>query len=141
MGEGTKTEGTLRLVALGGLGEFGLNAMVLEWEGHRLLLDAGVLFPSAEMPGIDAIVPDFAYLKSRPESLHGVVLTHGHEDHIGALAFALKAAPAPVYGSRLTLGFARRRLQERGMTAELRALVPGKPVELGPFRLHPIRVA
>ena len=141
MREATKTEGALRLIPLGGLGEFGLNAMVLEWEGHCLLLDAGVLFPSAEMPGIDAIVPDFAYLKDRPESLHGVVLTHGHEDHIGALAFALKAATAPVYGSRLTLGFARRRLQERGMTADLRTLVPGTPVEVGPFRLHPIRVA
>ena len=141
MGEAAKTEGALRLIALGGLGEFGLNAMVLEWEGHRLLLDAGVLFPSAEMPGIDAIVPDFAYLKDRPESLHGVLLTHGHEDHIGALAFALKAAVAPVYGSPLTLGFARRRLQERGMTADFRALVPGTPVSVGPFRIHPIRVA
>ena len=141
MREATKTEGALRLISLGGLGEFGLNAMVLEWEGHRLLLDAGVLFPSAEMLGIDAIVPDFAYLKDRPESLHGIVLTHGHEDHIGALAFALKAAPAPVYGSRLTLGFARQRLRERGMAAELRTLVPGMPAEVGPFRLHPIRVA
>lgn len=141
MGEARKTEGALRLIPLGGLGEFGLNAMVLEWEEHRLLLDAGVLFPSAEMPGIDAIVPDFARLKDRPESLRGIVLTHGHEDHIGALAFALKAATAPVYGSRLTLGFARRRLQERGMSADFRALVPGSPVELGPFRLHPIRVA
>jgi ribonuclease J len=141
MDEARKAEGGLRLIPLGGLGEFGLNAMVLEWEGHRLLLDAGVLFPSAEMPGIDAIVPDFAYLKDRPESLHGVVLTHGHEDHIGALAFALKAARAPVYGSRLTLGFARRRLQERGMTAELHTLVPGTPAAVGPFRLHPIRVA
>ena len=141
MGEAAKTEGALRLIPLGGLGEFGLNAMVLEWEGHRLLLDAGVLFPSAEMPGIDAIVPDFAYLKDRPESLLGVLLTHGHEDHIGALAFALKAAAAPVYGSPLTLGFARRRLQERGMTADFRALVPGTPVAVGPFRIHPIRVA
>jgi len=141
MQEATTTESVLRLIPLGGLGEFGLNAMVLEWEGHRLLLDAGMLFPSADMPGIDAIVPDFAYLSAGAGQLHGVVLTHGHEDHIGALAFALKAAPAPVYGSPLTLGFARRRLQERGMTADLRPLVPGTPVEVGPFRLHPIRVA
>src|SRR5262249_24182159 len=107
----------------------------------RLLLDAGVLFPGAEMLGIDAIVPDFAYLKDRPDALHGIVHTHGHEDHIGALAFALRAASAPVYGSRLTLGFARRRLQDRGMTADLRTLVPGQPTTWGPFRLHPIRVA
>jgi ribonuclease J len=141
MHEATTAEGALRLIPLGGLGEFGLNAMVLEWEGHRLLLDAGMLFPSAEMPGIDAIVPDFAYLGAGREHFHGIVLTHGHEDHIGALAFALKAAPSPVYGSRLTLGFARRRLQERGMTADLRVLVPGAPVAVGPFRINPIRVA
>jgi ribonuclease J len=131
----------VRLVPLGGLGEFGLNALVLEWQDHLLLIDAGVLFPPAEMPGVDSIVPDFAYLSERAGRLHGILLTHGHEDHIGALSFALAAAPAPVYGSRLTLGFARKRLQERGVPAELRTLVPGQPVEIGPFRVHPIRVA
>jgi ribonuclease J len=131
----------LRLIPLGGLGEFGLNAMVLEWEDQLLLLDAGMLFPGVEMPGIDAIVPDFAYLAERRDRLRGIVLTHGHEDHIGALAFALRAAAAPVYGSRLTLGFARRRLRERGVSAELREIAPGTPVEIGPFRLHAIRVA
>ena len=131
----------LRLVPLGGLGEFGLNAMVVEWQGHLLLVDAGVMFPSAEMPGVDSVVPDFQYLAQRAASLHGILLTHGHEDHIGALAFALAAAPAPVYGSRLTLGFARRRLQDRGVGADLRTLTPGQPVALGPFRIHPIRVA
>jgi ribonuclease J len=135
------SERAVKLVPLGGLGEFGMNAMVLEWEGHLLLVDAGVLFPSAEMPGIDMIVPDFQYVAERRAKLEGIVLTHGHEDHIGALAFALRAAPAPVYGSRLTLGFARRRLQERGITGDLRTLTPGMPIEVGPFRLHPIRVA
>jgi ribonuclease J len=141
MDESRSTDEALRLIPLGGLGEFGLNAMVLECAGHLLLLDAGMLFPSAEMPGIDSIVPDFAFLQARRDRLHGIVLTHGHEDHIGALAFALKAAEAPVFGSRLTLGFARRRLQERGMTADFRSLVPGTPAEAGPFRLNPIRVA
>lgn len=131
----------VRLIPLGGLGEFGLNALVLEWEDHLLLVDAGMLFPSAEMPGVDSIVPDFEYLAERRERVRGILLTHGHEDHIGALSYALAAAPAPVYGSRLTLGFARRRLQERGVNAELRALRPGEPVEVGPFRVHPIRVA
>jgi ribonuclease J len=131
----------LRLVPLGGLGEFGLNALVLECEGHLLLLDAGMLFPPAEMPGIDSIVPDFAYLSEHAANVHGILLTHGHEDHIGALSFALQAAPAPVYGSRLTLGFARMRLQERGVSADLRILTPGEAVEIGPFRVHPIRVA
>jgi ribonuclease J len=131
----------LRLVPLGGLGEFGLNAMVIEWQDHSLLVDAGVMFPSAEMPGVDSVVPDFQYLAQRASRLRGILLTHGHEDHIGALSFALAAAPAPVYGSRLTLGFARRRLQDRGVSADLRTLTPGQPVELGPFRIHPIRVA
>src|SRR3990172_8297769 len=131
----------VRLVQLGGLGEFGLNAMVLEWREHRLLIDAGVMFASAELPGVDLIVPDFAYLAQEPGTLHGVLLTHGHEDHIGALSFALQAAPAPVYGSRLTLGFARHRLKERGVDADMRTLPPGVAVEVGPFRVHPIRVA
>jgi len=131
----------LRLIPLGGLGEFGLNALVVEWQGHLLLVDAGVLFPGAEMLGVDSIVPDFQYLAERREQMHGIVLTHGHEDHIGALSFALEAAPAPVYGSALTLGFAARRLRERGISADLRTVLPGSPVELGPFRLHPIRVA
>jgi ribonuclease J len=133
--------GGLRLVPLGGLGEFGLNALVLEWEGQLLLVDAGVMFPSAEMPGVDSIVPDFEYLAERRDALKAILLTHGHEDHIGALPFALQAARAPVYGSRLTLGFVNRRLKEQEVSAELRTLTPGQPVEIGPFRVHPIRVA
>jgi ribonuclease J len=130
----------VRLIPLGGLGEFGLNAMVLEWQDHLLLIDAGVMFPSESL-GVDSIVPDFEYVRQRADRLRGIVLTHGHEDHIGALAFALQAAPAPVFGSRLALGFARERLAERDETADLRELSPGQPVEAGPFRLHPIRVA
>jgi ribonuclease J len=131
----------LRLIPFGGLGEFGLNALALEWDEHILLLDAGVLFPPADLPGVDSVVPDFEYLKQRAQNVRAVLLTHGHEDHIGALSFALQAAPAPVYGSRLTLGFARRRLQERRVQADLRTLTPGEAVEVGPFRVHPIRVA
>src|SRR5262249_11771392 len=131
----------LRLVALGGLGEFGLNALLLECEDDRLLVDAGALFATSDLPGVDSVVPDFRYLADRRESLRGIVLTHGHEDHIGALAFALQAAPAPVYGSALTLGFVRRRLLERGLEADLRLLTPGQPVEIGRLRVHPIRVA
>jgi ribonuclease J len=134
--------GALRLVALGGLGEFGLNALVLEWGEECLLVDAGALFATSELPGVDSVVPDFKYLAQRRGSVRAILLTHGHEDHIGALAFALQAAPeAPVFGSRLTLGFVRRRLRERGLEADLRLLVPGEAVELGAFRVHPIRVA
>jgi len=135
------SEHGLRLIPLGGLGEFGLNALVLECAGRLLLIDAGLMFPGAEMLGVDSIVPDFQYLAERKDALEGIVLTHGHEDHIGALSFALQAAPAPVFGSRLTLGFTRRRLRERGATADLRTLTPGQPIECGPFRIHPIHVA
>jgi ribonuclease J len=135
------TDEPVRLIPLGGLGEFGLNALVITHGEDSLLLDAGMLFPPAEMPGIDSIVPDFHYLAERASGLRGILLTHGHEDHIGALSFALEAAPAPVYGSRLTLGFVRARLSERGVKADLRVLTPGVPVEIGPFRVHPIRVA
>jgi ribonuclease J len=138
---GEQSASSVRLIPLGGLGEFGLNALVLEWQDHLLLVDAGALFPNSEMPGVDSIVPDFEYLAARRDRLRAILLTHGHEDHIGALSFALQAAPAPVYGSRLTLAFARQRLRERGVDADLRTLTPGAPVEVGPFRVHPIRVA
>src|SRR5262245_57623781 len=132
----------VRLMPLGGLGEFGLNSLLIDCEGERLLLDAGLMFAGAEMPGIDSIVPDFEALRSGGAgTLHGVLLTHGHEDHIGALSFALQARPAPVYGTPLTLGLVARRLRERGQAAELRTLTPGRALELGPFRVHPIRVA
>jgi ribonuclease J len=139
--EGLNPDLPLRLVPLGGLGEFGLNAMVLEWGERLLLVDAGVMFASADLPGVDSIVPDFQYLADRRDRLEGIVLTHGHEDHIGALSVALDAAAAPVFGSRLTLGFAERRLRERGVDADLRTLTPGQPLQVGPFRLNPIRVA
>jgi ribonuclease J len=99
------------------------------------------MFAGAELPGVDQIVPDFDYLRQRRDALRGILLTHGHEDHIGAVGFALDAAPAPVYASRLTLGLLRRRLEERGNRPELVTLEPGRAVEIGPFRVHPIRVA
>src|SRR5262245_47855759 len=139
--EQASSELNVRFLPLGGLGEFGLNSLVLDWAGHLLLIDAGMMFPSAELPGVDSIVPDFQFLADRPQALEAILLTHGHEDHIGALPFALQAARAPVYGSRLTLGFAKRRLRERGVEADLRTLVAGVAVEIGPFRVHPIRVA
>lgn len=136
-GEGPR----LRVVPLGGLGEFGLNSLVLDCEGELLLVDTGLMFAPAEMPGVDSVVPDYGWLAERRDRLHGVLLTHGHEDHIGALPFALQAAPAPVYGAPFTLGLARRRLREREVEGDLRALRPGQSVELGPFRVHALRVA
>ena len=134
-------EGSLRLVSFGGLGEFGLNALALEYSGRLLLVDAGMMVPSAELPGVDMVVPDFQYLAEHADRVEGIVLTHGHEDHIGALAHAVTAAPAPVFGGRLTLGLAQRRLRERAVSADLRPVVPGQVIERGPFRIHPVSVA
>jgi ribonuclease J len=134
-------EGSLRLVAFGGLGEFGLNALAIECSGRLLVVDAGLMIPPAELPGVDMVVPDFRYLAERADCVEGIVLTHGHEDHIGALPHALAAAPAPVYGGKLTLCLAQRRLRERSIAADLRPIAAGQVIERGPFRIHPIRVA
>jgi ribonuclease J len=131
----------IRFIPLGGLGEFGLNSFALECAGRILLIDAGLMFPHADLPGVDSIVPDFSYLAERKDAVEAIVLTHGHEDHIGALSFALAAAPAPVYGTPLTLGLARRRLRERGMSVDARPIAPNQPVAIGPFVLHPIAAA
>src|SRR5512145_2037676 len=131
----------IRLIPLGGLGEFGLNSLVVEWNEELLLVDAGILFPGTDLPGVDSVVPDFAYLAERKGALRGIVLTHGHEDHIGALGWALEAAPAPVYATPLTMRLAKRRLVERGITAKTHHLLPGVMEQIGPFRVHPVRVA
>ena len=94
LGEAEETR-PIRLVPLGGLGEFGLNALVLEWEDELLLIDAGMLFPPADLPGVDFIVPDFDYLAQRRDKLRAILLTHGHEDHIGAVSFLLKEHDIP----------------------------------------------
>jgi len=138
---GVESDRRLRIVPLGGLGEFGLNALVVEWGEDAILVDAGAMVPASELAGVDSIAPDFSYLRRPGLKLHGVFLTHGHDDHVAALAFALRAQAAPVWGTRLTLGLARHRLRERGASADLRPLSAGESVEAGPFRVHGIRVA
>jgi ribonuclease J len=108
-------EGELRLIPIGGLGEFGMNAMVVHLKGRILLVDCGQLFPGDDQPGIDRIVPDFAYLEAFPDQIEGVVLTHGHEDHIGALPYFLRQWPVPVYGTAFTLALVRTKLKEEGL--------------------------
>ncbi|RYZ38966.1 MAG: MBL fold metallo-hydrolase, partial [Myxococcaceae bacterium] len=121
----------LHVIPLGGLGEIGLNAMVLACRGELLLIDAGLMFPSAGMPGVDIIVPDFTHLKRNAAQFKGVVLTHGHEDHIGALPYLLDELPVPVYGTRFTLALARNRLEELGVEADLREIEPRSPFKVG----------
>ncbi len=130
----------MRVAALGGLGEIGLNAMVFEHEGRRLLVDCGLMFPRGDVPGVEVVYPDFSYLFSEPETLDGVVLTHAHEDHVGALTALLRRAPAPVYATRFTLGVAKHRVDEGGISADLRELGVREPTRIGPFTVEALRV-
>ncbi|RKI42697.1 ribonuclease J, partial [Corallococcus sp. AB049A] len=121
----------LHVIPLGGLGEIGLNAMVLACRGEMLLIDAGLMFPSSGMPGVDIIVPDFTHLQRNAAQVKGVLLTHGHEDHIGALPYLLGELPVPIYGTRFTLALARNRLEELGVKADLREIEPRTPFPVG----------
>lgn len=127
--------GTVRLVALGGLGEIGMNYLAIEQDDGILLVDCGVTFPSSDL-GIDIYHPRFDYLLARSDRVLGVVLTHGHEDHVGALPYLLGAFDIPVHGPPHALELARQRLYEHGFTAGELEVVPtqvGKPFDMGSF--------
>ncbi len=126
--------GALRVVALGGLGEIGRNMTVFEFGGRLLLVDCGVLFPEDNQPGVDLILPDFGPIADRWQDVEAVVLTHGHEDHIGALPYLLRHRPdIPVLGSRLTLAFVEAKMREHRITPRLTAASDRERVTLGPF--------
>ncbi len=135
--------GALRVLPLGGLGEIGKNMTVVEYDGVIVVVDCGLRFPTAEMLGIDLVLPDFAYLRERAEQIEAFVITHGHEDHLGALPWVLRelertgAEPPPVYGGALTMAMARSKLDEHRLRAiELEDLDCGEELELGPFVLE-----
>ena len=130
------------IIPLGGLGEFGLNMMVYETENDIIVIDTGFMLPNAEMPGVDLIFPDIHYLVERKEKVRAILLTHGHEDHIGALAYVLQQLDAPVYGTQLTLAIASGRLKEYGVLskASLNAIAPGDSISLGDFSAEFIHV-
>ena len=136
------TEPAVRLIPLGGLGEIGLNMMLVESGDDIVAVDCGLLFPDDEMPGVDYVIPDFTYLRENRERFRAVVLTHGHEDHIGALSYLLREFDVPVYGTPLTLAIARHRLQELGVLdrANLRSYEAGDEIRAGGFVVTPIRV-
>ncbi len=137
------TEPAVRLIPLGGLGEIGLNMMLLECGDDLIAVDCGLMFPDAdELPGVDYVIPDFSYAVAKRAGFRAVFLTHGHEDHIGALPYLLREARVPVYGTPLTLALVADRLREHGLLegADLRPLRPRDRVETGPFRIQPIRV-
>ena len=132
----------LRIIPLGGLGEFGLNMMLLEYGESAIAIDCGLMFPGAELLGIDLVIPDVSYLVEKKKRLQGIVLTHAHEDHIGALPYILRQLAVPIFGTRLTLGLLRNKLREHDLdrTADLREITAGHAWELGPFKLEGIRV-
>lgn len=134
--------GALRVVALGGLGEFGLNMMILEYDEAILAVDCGSMFPGADLLGIDLVIPDVSYLLERRKKILGIVLTHAHEDHLGALPYVLKQISVPVFGTPLTLGLLRNKLKEHGLedAADLKEIAAGRPWALGPFTVEGIRV-
>ncbi|HEY3585609.1 MAG TPA: ribonuclease J [Myxococcaceae bacterium] len=132
----------LRIIPLGGLGEIGLNSMVFECQDQLLLVDAGLLFPPPELPGVELIIPDFGYLRDAAAQLGAVLLTHAHEDHIGALPFLLRERSVPVYGTRLTLALVAERLDQMDVRADLREILPGEPFRPTPaFEVEAFRVA
>ena len=134
--------GKLHIVPLGGLGEFGMNCMAIRWGDDIIVIDAGLMFPEAELLGVDIVVPDISYLLENREHVRAIILTHGHEDHIGALPSVLTDLNVPVYGTEFTLAYVENKLEEHGLLdeADLIEIEPGKRFTIGPFTVNPIRV-
>ena len=131
----------LQVIPLGGLGEIGKNMTVIRYGDEMIVIDAGLMFPENDMLGVDLVIPDFNYLLENQECLKAIVLTHGHEDHIGALPYILKKISVPVYGTKLTLGILEGRLKENGVdSGNLHAVMPGEIIMLGCFSVGFIRV-
>lgn len=130
----------LRVIPLGGLGEIGINLMVYEYGDASIAVDCGMMFPDAATLGVDVIVPDMTYVFENAPRFKGIFLTHGHEDHIGALPFLLERVALPVYGLPLTLGFVAAKLGEFGIDADLRPIRPRESIEAGPMKIEAIRV-
>ncbi len=132
----------LDIIALGGLEEIGLNCTVFRYGDALLVVDAGLMFPEEDMPGVDFVIPDFSYLIDNRQSIKALILTHGHEDHTGAVPFLLKelSVQVPIYGTALTLGLLRQKLIEHGIQADLKVVKPRDSVNIGPFEVEFIRV-
>lgn len=131
----------LKIIPLGGLEEIGKNITVFEYGNDIIVLDCGMAFPDEGMPGVDIVIPDFSYLEKNKEKIRAVVLTHGHEDHIGALPYFLSKINVPVYGTRLTIGLVQNKLKEHGLDriVKLHSILPGNTLKLGEFRVEFIR--
>jgi ribonuclease J len=134
--------GKLHLVPLGGLGEFGMNCMAVRWGDDIFVIDAGLMFPESELLGVDIVVPDITYLLNHRDKVRGIVLTHGHEDHIGGLPWILSELKVPVFGTEFTLALVENKLEEHKLLdeADLREISPGTRFSIGPFTINPIQV-
>jgi len=130
-------DSNLKIIPLGGLGEIGRNMMIYEYEDAAIIVDCGTMFPDNDMLGIDYIIPDFHYLRSRKEKIRGIIFTHGHEDHIGGIHHLLEEINAPIYGTPLTLGLVKVKLARRNMldSATLKTVHAGDRIKLGPFKI------
>src|SRR5689334_1726592 len=134
--------GKLHVVPLGGLGEFGMNCMAVRWGDDIVVIDAGLMFPEAELLGVDIVVPEISYLTENRQHVRGIVLTHGHEDHIGALPWILSELNVPVWGTEFTLAYVEDKLEEHELlnNADLREIRAGERFRVGAFTIHPIQV-
>jgi ribonuclease J len=132
----------LQIIPLGGLGEFGMNMTAIRYAGDIILIDCGMMFPDAELLGVDLVMPDLTFLKENQQSIRALILTHGHEDHIGAVPYLLSEIDVPVYGADFTLALVERRLEEYELEREPRfvKIKPKQIVEIGPFKVEFIRV-
>jgi ribonuclease J len=132
----------MEIIPLGGLGEFGMNMMAIRYRDDILIVDAGLMFPRDDLLGVDLVIPDFAYLLENRDKVRAIIVTHGHEDHIGALTYLLKELPIPVYGTRLTLGFARGRLAENRVLeqAQLNYVEPRSTLDFGDLHVEILSV-
>jgi ribonuclease J len=132
-----------KIIPLGGLGEIGLNMMLFEYADHLLIVDAGLMFPEDYMLGVDYVIPDMEFIRQNKSRISGVLLTHAHEDHIGALPYLLREISVPVFGTPFTLGMVRHKLDEHGLlpSVSLAEVLPGQELKLGPFEIELIRVS
>ena len=138
----SKSPQSLTAIPLGGLGEFGMNMMVFRLGDDIIVIDAGMMFPESELLGVDLVIPDISYLKQNRAKVRAIVLTHGHEDHIGALPYILRDLNVPVYGTRFTLALVKKRLEEAGLldSTTLREVMPGRTIEIGPYEIEFVSV-
>ena len=132
----------VKVMLLGGLHEIGKNLTVIEYEDHMIIIDCGLAFPDDDMLGVDLVIPDITYLEKNSEKIHGVLITHGHEDHIGAIPYLLRSINVPIYGTPLTLGILKRKLEEASLLkkADLRPVIAGDVINLGVFKAEFIHV-